>query len=190
MERKFTKGAEASAILRVSQNTLRSYTNSGKISYVTLPSGQRRYDVTSLMKKENKPNRKCVCYCRVSTHDQCDDLERQKEYMEEKYPDYEIITDIGSGVNFQRPGLIKLIDYSISGVLDTLVVAYKDRLCRIGYGLIEHLMLKYSNTNIIIELNNDETANEAMANDILQIITVYSAKINGMRSYKKDENSL
>jgi putative resolvase len=110
--------------------------------------------------------------------------------MEEKYPDYEIITDIGSGINFQRSGLIKLIDYSISGVLDTLVVAYKDRLCRIGYGLIEHLMLKYSNTNIIIELNNDETANEAMANDILQIITVYSAKINGMRSYKKDENSL
>jgi putative resolvase len=76
MERKFTKGAEASAILGVSQNTLRSYANSGKISCVTLPSGQRRYDVTSLMKKENKPNRKCVCYCRVSTHGQRDDLER------------------------------------------------------------------------------------------------------------------
>ena len=100
--------------------------------------------------------------------------------MEEKYPDFEIITDIRSGINFKRPGLKKLIDYAIQGNLNTLVVAYKDRLCRIGYDLIEYILVTYSNTHIILDKQKEETINEEIANDILQIITVYSAKINGI----------
>jgi len=107
--------------------------------------------------------------------------------MSEKYPEYEIISDVGSGINFKRSGLTKLIDYAIDGRLETLVIAYKDRLCRIGYDLIEHILTKHSNTDIIIDAAKDETINEEIANDILQIITVYSAKINGMRSYKSDK---
>ena len=148
------------------------------------------YDVDSLITSqldgEVKDERKKVCYCRVSTHGQNNDLERQVAYMKFKYPDYEIISDIGSGINFKRPGLLKIIDYAISDNLDTLVVAYKDRLCRIGYDLIENILTKYSNTNIIIDQEKEETINDEISNDILAIINVYSAKINGMRKYKKD----
>ena len=128
-----------------------------------------------------------VCYCRVSTHGQSDDLERQVEFMKTRYPDFEIITDIASGINFERKGLQKIIDYAICGRLEKLAICYKDRLCRIGYPLIEHILVKYSNTDIIVEAEKPETVNEEIANDLMQIITVYTAKINGMRSYKKQQ---
>jgi predicted site-specific integrase-resolvase len=105
--------------------------------------------------------------------------------MKDKYPDFEIITDVGSGINFERKGLQKIIDIAIAGQLEKLAVSYKDRLCRIGYPLIEHLLTKYSNTEIIVDAEKAETVNEEIANDLMQIITVYTAKINGMRSYKK-----
>ena len=104
--------------------------------------------------------------------------------MKNKYPKYEIISDIGSGINFKRPGLNRIIDYAISGKLMNLVISYKDRLCRIGYDLIENILINYSNTKIIVENNKNETSNEKISNDILQIINVYSAKINGMRQYR------
>lgn len=177
----FVSGSKASKILGVSQNTLRSYAKNNKIKFIVTPGGHRRYNINSFM---NNPASKSVCYCRVSTPSQKDDLVRQVALMKSKYPTYEIISDIGSGINFQRPGLLKVIDYAIKGMLKTLVVAFRDRLCRIGYSLIEYICLNYSNTKIIIELTSDETPNERMANDLLQIVTVYGAKINGMRSYK------
>ena len=107
--------------------------------------------------------------------------------MKERYPNHEIISDIGSGINFKRKGLIKIIDYALEGNLEQLVIAYKDRLCRIGYDLIEYLLLKYSDTEIILDSEKIETLEEEISNDILQIINVYSAKINGMRSYKSKQ---
>ena len=56
---------------------------------------------------------KGICYCRVSSKHQQDDLDRQIKFMQEQYPNYEIIKDIGSGINFKRPGLLKLIKKSI-----------------------------------------------------------------------------
>ena len=82
----------------------------------------------------------------------------------------------------------KIIDYAIKNELTELVVAYKDRLCRIGYELIEYILLTYSKTNIIIDHNKEESLQEEIANDILQIINVYSAKINGMRSYLQNND--
>ena len=106
--------------------------------------------------------------------------------MLNKYPNYEIIDDIGSGINFNRKGLRKIIDFGINGQLRELVISYKDRLCRIGYELIEYILITYSKTNIIVDKHKEESLNEEISNDILQIITVYSAKMHGMRNYKKN----
>lgn len=124
-----------------------------------------------------------VCYCRVSTYGQKDDLDRQIKYMSNKYPEHTIISDVGSGINFNRKGLKKIIDYAITGKLEELVVSYKDRICRIGYQLIEYICKTYSGTNIIIDMHEDQSIDEEIAKDILEIITVYSAKIHGMRRY-------
>src|SRR5690606_22164372 len=92
-----------------------------------------------------------ICYVRVSTIGQKEDLDRQKEYMRRKYPKYEVIEDIGSGINFNRKGLRRIIKLAIEGRINKLVVAHKDRLTRFGYDLIEDLIREYSNGEIILD---------------------------------------
>ncbi len=100
--------------------------------------------------------RRKICYCRVSSSKQKEDLKRQIDVMKQKYPNYEFISDIGSGLNMNREGLKKIIDYAITGEIETLVIAYKDRLARFGYELIERLIKDYSNGEIKIEYKEEE----------------------------------
>lgn len=105
--------------------------------------------------------------------------------MKERYPNCEVISDIGSGLNYNRPGLKKIIDYGVKGEIETLIVAYKDRLARIGYDLIEWIIKEYSEGEIIvINKEEEETPAEEISKDILSIMNVYVAKINGLRKYK------
>ena len=130
--------------------------------------------------------RRKICYCRVSSRKQKENLENQIEVMKNKYPNYEIISDIGSGLNFKREGLKKIIDYAIKGEIEILIVAYKDRLARIGYEMIENLIKDYSKGEIvIISKKEEETPQEEMTKDIMTIMNVYVAKINGLKKYKK-----
>jgi len=107
--------------------------------------------------------------------------------MKSKYPDYELLTDIGSGINFKRKNLLKIIDYAINNQLDELVITYKDRLCRIAYDLLDLLFKKYSNTKIII-VNDDENKSpeKEVTDDLIQIITCFSSRLYGMRNYIND----
>jgi putative resolvase len=148
--------------------------------------GWRKYDLDSYLNINIvKPNKIKICYCRVSSYDQKYDLERQVSHLAKKYPTHEIIKDIGSGINFKRKGLLKILDLYIEGKLDELVITYKDRLCRIGYELIEHVLIKYSNTNIIIENKEEKQSSQQVTEDLIEIITVYSSKLYGSRSHKK-----
>ena len=100
-----------------------------------------------------------------------------------------MLYDIGSGINFNRPNLKKIINYGIKNELEELVISYKDRLCRIGFELIENILLEYSNTNIIIENEDDKSPEEELTGDLIEIITVFSSKLYGIRSYKSKLNS-
>jgi putative resolvase len=95
-----------------------------------------------------------------------------------------MIEDIGSGINFNRKGLRNIIKLAIEGKINKLVVAYKDRLTRFGFELIEDLIKDYSNGEIIIENSKlDKEPKEELVEDVLQILNVYTAKINSMRKY-------
>ena len=126
-----------------------------------------------------------ICYIRVSTLGQKNDLERRRKFMTEKYPTYDVTEDIGSGLNFNRKGLRKIIKLAISGKINKLVIAYKDRLTRFGYDLIEDLIKDYSNGQIIIEDSKEikKEPKEELVEDVLQILNVYTAKMNGLRKY-------
>jgi len=134
-------------------------------------------------------NRRNICYVRVSTIGQKEDLERQKKYMEDKYPTYEIISDIGSGINFNRQGLRRIIRYAIGGEINRMVVAYRDRLTRFGFDLIEDLIKEYSKGEIVVEddKKSQKEPKEELVEDVLQILNVYTAKLNGLRKYSKKE---
>jgi putative resolvase len=179
---------KASKILNVSVSTLRTWANNGTIETFRTVGNHRRYDIRNLLKlKTNvQDNRLNICYVRVSTINQKEDLIRQEQYMKYLYPSYIIIKDIGSGINFNRKGLRLIIKYAISGMINNLIVAYKDRLTRFGFDLIEDLIKEYSNGRVTIlnnKFNRDKT--DEIVGDVLQILNVYNAKINGMRKYNK-----
>lgn len=121
--------------LCVHANTLRRWADEGKIRYIKTASGQRRYDCSSVEKEYS--TKKNYCYCRVSSAKQRDDLERQVNFMQSKYPDYTILKDVGSGLNFKRKQLRFLLEECSQGRVGEIVVAYRDRLCRFGFELLE-----------------------------------------------------
>jgi len=185
--------------LGISVQTLRNWEKQGKIEAIRTDGNQRLYNVEKFLEKHelNKndindepimiTNKKYnFCYIRVSTVGQKDDLKRQKEYMQKMYPNHILIEDIGSGINFNRRGLRKIIKYAISGNIKELVVAYKDRLTRFGFELIEDLIKEYSNGEIIIVDDKDrKEPKEELVEDVLQILNVYTTKLNGLRKYSK-----
>jgi predicted site-specific integrase-resolvase len=197
----YVGGKQASELLGVHPRTLYLWDKNGSIETIRTPGGKRLYNVKKFLDKNipkeeedivnnniNNSDKMNICYVRVSTHGQKDDLERQKELMKSKYKDYEMIEDIGSGLNLNKRGIRKIIELAIEGKINKLVIAHKDRLVRFGYELIEDLIKKYSNgtIEIINEIKEDtKSPEEELVNDVLQIMNVYVAKMNGLRRYKK-----
>ena len=123
----------------------------------------------------------------VSSHKQKDDLERQienvKTYMYAKGYQFEIISDIGSGINYNKKGLNLLMDMITNSEVDKIVVLYKDRFIRFGYELIENLCEKYGTTIEIID-NTGKTEEKELVEDLIQIVTVFSCGLQGKRADK------
>jgi predicted site-specific integrase-resolvase len=198
----FVNTSKASALLGVHHRTLLNWDRKGLIETKRLtPNGHRFYNVKKYLQNiENKndveepldipdDDRLNICYVRVSSKSQSNDLTHQRAIMVEKYPDYIIIEDIGSGLNLAKRGIKKIIKLGIEGKINELVVAYKDRLTRFGFELIEDIIETYSNGKIIV-LNQKTNINpeEELTKDIMTLMNVYVAKMNGLRKYKLKEN--
>jgi excisionase family DNA binding protein len=190
MENEYIRPEEAAKMLNVTVRTLLNWDYKGKIKCIRTKGGHRRFlrsDViskTTNYKEEQKEKRRGkICYCRVSTRGQKDDLERQVEYFREKFPNYRIIKDYGSGINFKRKGFQTILDLAIKGHISEVVVTHKDRLCRFGFELIERIISEHSNGKIVV-LNKKETSpEEELVNDLVSIITVFSSRLYGLRSH-------
>lgn len=187
---KYIGGKKATELLGIHQQTLYQWEKKGWIKTIRTNGGKRLYDVESYLKTKEEDaiedNKLKICYVRVSSNGQKDDLERQIKYMQKKYPEHEIVKDIGSGINLNRKGLNKIIDWAIEGRVAEVVVAYKDRLARFGYSHIERIIEKYSKGKIIvINTKEKKEPTEELMEDVLQVMNVFVAKMNGMRKYKK-----
>ena len=179
--------------LGVSIQTLRNWDKEGKLkpTYVT-ENGYRYYSEELLnkfrnIKNVNKIKKKNILYARVSTKNQKDDLNRQidnlKQYAYSKGYSFEIITDIGSGINYKKEGLLKMINLVECGEVDRIIVLYKDRLIRFGYDLIEYIC-KLNDTKIEIVDNSTISKEQELTEDLIQIITVFANRLYGARSKK------
>jgi predicted site-specific integrase-resolvase len=121
----------------------------------------------------------------VSSRGQKSDLQNQIALLKTKYPETEVIFDFGSGLNFKRKGLQKILDLAYKGELKEIVVTYKDRLCRFGFELVEYILETQSNAKIVV-LNKNNTAVESeLATYLLSIINVFSTRMHCLRKYKK-----
>lgn len=176
----FLPSRKAALYLGVCANTLRKWANAGQIKHIRNPAGQRLYDVTSIEQSSNTC--KSYCYCRVSSQKQNDELERQKSFMSSRYPEHEIVSDVGSGINFKRKSLLFLLEQSSIGNVKEIVVAHKDRLCRFGFDLLEWFFIK-NNVKIVVLDDSKSSPQQELVTDLLSIITVFSCRIHGLRKY-------
>lgn len=183
---KYLTRREVLKVLKVHYHTLYAMARRNEIQTIKVGS-QTLYNLDMYLRTKGLTNdKRNICYCRVSSNKQKGDLKRQIEQMKMLYPNYEVISDIGSSLNFERKGLQEIIDLAIDGKINNLIIAYKDRLARIGYELIENIITKYSNGKIIITNSSEEkTPEEELTKDIITIMNVYVAKVNGLRRYKK-----
>jgi predicted site-specific integrase-resolvase len=173
---------EARKQLGLHPNTLRKYADEGIIDTIKTPSGQRRFNIESFIQQKQN-SLQTILYCRVSSVRQKDDLNNQKNYLISKYPGAEIISEVGSGLNFKRKGLRTILERLLQGNSIKLVVAERDRLCRFGFELVEYLIVK--NGGELVVLNQIASSPESeLVSDILSIIHVFSCRIHGMRKYK------
>ena len=168
----------------VTGQTIVTWAKNGTLEFKTMPSGQRRYRIDDEQPSEGEKEKKRICYCRVSSDEQQDDLDRQIEYMREHYPGWTIMTDIGSGLNWNRRNLRTILQWSMRGDVETIAIAHRDRLARIGFEIIE-FMLAQNGVRVVCESHDDHKSNkEELVEDIVSIITVFSSKIYGTRNYK------
>lgn len=173
----------------VTIQTLRNWDKDGKLKPAkVIEGGTRYYSEYQLNSYLGKPlytrERLVLGYARVSTHSQKDDLERQieniKTYMYAKGYQFEMVTDIGSGINYTKKGLNYLLDRVMSGSVEKVVILYKDRLVRFGFELIQHVC-EFNQTEIEIIDNTEKSEQEELVEDLIQIVTVFSARLNGRR---------
>lgn len=186
---------EAAKALGVSITTLRRWESSGKLVAEHTPGGHRRYDLSKLrpelFRVIEDESRATIAYARVSSHDQKDDLERQKQVLElycaRQGWTFEIIADLGSGMNYRKKGLTRLLNSIIDGKVGRLVITHKDRLLRFGAELVFAICEAKRVEIVILNQGEDTTFEEDLAKDVLEIITVFSARLYGSRSRKNQK---
>ena len=179
---KYLPSREASKILGLHPNTLRTYADNGTIESYKTESGQRRYNVEAYLGLQKHST--TLCYCRVSSPKQREDLERQINFMQSKYPKAEIIKDIGSGLNYKRRGLKTILERAMRGEQLEIMVAHKDRLARFGFELIESI-INQSGGKIVVLNKTNLSPEQELTNDLLNILHVFSCRMHGLRNYKK-----
>lgn len=178
---KYYTPRQAAEILGVTVNTLRRWDAEGKIKTLRTAGNTRLYDLSDLIGEGAKPQT-IILYCRVSSPKQKEDLQRQVDYMKFRYPEGEVVKDVGSGINFKRKGLNALLERSLSGEQLVVVVAYKDRLARFGYDLLERIFER--NGGKVVVLNEVALSPEQeLTQDLLTILHVFSCRLCGLRKY-------
>ena len=188
MEKRFIKIGEAAKLLGVSIETMRRWEQTSElIPDRKTKGGTRYYDINKLTNCENN-DYPTVCYARVSSHDQKSDLIRQQELLEtycaaKGWKSY-IIKDLGSGMNYKKKGLQKLLEMILHKKIKRLVLTTKDRLLRFGSELVFSLCEIQGIEIVIIHQGEQPSFEEELASDVLEIITVFSARLYGSRSKK------
>ncbi len=186
---------EAAKILGVSKSTMRRWEEEGRLKPERTPGGHRRYRSEELMLMANHPlpqtNRVTIAYARVSRRDQKADLEHQaillSEFCAKNGWTHEVIRDLGSGLNYHKTGLRTLLQRIVRNDVERLVITHKDRLLRFGAELVFAVCEEFQTQVVIINKSDEIHYEEELTQDVLEIITVFSARLYGSRSPKNQQ---
>ena len=188
MSKRLIKIGEAARLLGASVVTLRKWESTGELLPARKTKGGTRYYNVSDLLESNTVESPTICYARVSSHDQKNDLIRQQEMLEAycaaKGWRSTTIRDLGSGLNYRKKGLHELLTLILNKNIKRLVLTHKDRLLRFGAELVFALCELKGIEIIIIHQGEQPSFEEELAQDVLEIITVFSARLYGSRSHK------
>lgn len=175
-----------------SPQTLRRWDKEGRLVAKRYPSEHRYYDESDVRKVfgMESDKKKTVVYCRVSSPGQKDDLAGQKKSMEQfclssGVSVNEWIEEIGGGMNFKRKKFLKLMGEIQQGIISTVIIAHKDRLCRFGFEYFDW-MARENGCEIIVVNQESLSPHQEMVEDLMTIIHVFSCRLYGLRKYKKN----
>jgi excisionase family DNA binding protein len=172
---------EAAKKFKVTQETVRRWAISGKIKYTTTEGGHRRY----LIKDEKKDQQKQrIIYARVSSKKQEGNLDNQIKFLKTRYPEHALIQDIGSGINYKRKGFKTILEGVFKGNIDEVVVSFPDRFSRFGFDMFQWIFEQHG-AKLITYDSTKKSLEQDFAEDLMSIITVFSARYHGKRSYNK-----
>ena len=188
----YVKGSVLRKTFGISSTTLQKWANDGHIECIRLPgSGQRIYSKASVerfmqLRSQGQAGRTCIIYARVSSQHQRPDLERQIRDLKTAYPDHELIQDIGSGLNYNRPGLQTLLERIRQGRIQQVAVMHRDRLCRYGIEIMEWIF-KTFDTKLLVHSKNEDVHQlvddtRELSEDLLSVVNFFVARHNGRRS--------
>ena len=175
--------AKASKHFGVCSTTIRNWADSGKLRSIRTPTNQRQIYIGN-----DSDSSQRIIYCRVSSVKQKKDLQHQIEFMQQKFPKYKLVTDIGSGLNFKRKGFLQLLDSVFDGTITEIVVATQDRFCRFGFDLFKYIFTKFGTKLYAFDSTTTKAPSEELSQDLLSIITIFTAKYHGSRKYKLKNN--
>ncbi len=176
---------EAAARLGITVRTLQTWDRASRIRVVRTPTDRRRVPLSEVQRiMGEREIRSPMLYARVSSHGQRDDLERQKEQLVRAFPGAELRTDIRSGLKFDRPGFLAVLTAVQERRVSRVVVVYEDRLARFGVDLLRHVFAAYGTTLEVLDPKPRDTPETELANDLIALITSFSARLYRPRSHK------
>ncbi|WP_083305291.1 IS607 family transposase [Moorena producens] len=178
--KKYVTPKEAADHYGVSISTLRRWDTEGRLDSIRTQSKQRRFGVEGA-DPQDQPT---LCYARVSKHSQRDDLDRQAEFLRSKYPNPEVITEVGSRLNFKRRKSLKILERIYSADICALVVAYPDRAVRFGFPLLEWLC-QQGGIKLVVLNERKLSPEQELVEDIKSCLHCFCARLYGLRKYQK-----
>jgi len=179
------KANEAMRLLQISRSTLHRYITEGLIRHSNLPNKQYNYNDEDIYKILNKDIKRKICiYARVSTPKQKKDLQNQIEFLKSwafnaGYQISSIYSDVASGISFdKRKDFFVMLDEIINHKVEKVIIAYKDRLSRVGFELFMHLFKQYGTEIIVVsEVGNKKLDSEEIFEEIVSLLHCYSMKL-------------
>ena len=190
---------KVSELMGVSPSTLRRWDHKKQFCSSFKTAGKhRRYLLNDILQFINKiakpeikitikPKPQAIIYCRISSSKQRKDLQTQQLHLEHfvKKKDWElcqVYKDIGSGLNDNRAGLLRLIRDLPVLQPQKLVISYPDRLARFGLRLIQQICNFFQIKIVCTHVSETTPSLESqLTHDVIAMLTSFAGKLHRSR---------
>lgn len=186
---KAVRANEAAKFYNISIPTLRRWAREGAIPVEQTKGGQYKYIIGTDTVPSCETNQiSCnIIYSRVSSSKQRGDLERQKVFLQKRFPEYSVVADIGSGINYQRKGFKAILELLFKGGVKHVVVAHQDRFSRFGFDFFQWLFQQFGAVLEAVEQPKSSPGADLTA-DLMEVLTVFTARYYGRRKYSNNDD--